>query len=155
MENRMEFIRAQQIERRMSVRVPVRLPVIVEFPPRIENNCLPGVTCNISFDGASIKNIGPALQEGALARLSLGTAPKDPRAIDALVLRSNVQGIVVMFADYGEEVFDHLATLLKTEFDKYFGVRSWPSSIIKETPLLAESINLESRPMARPVRIHR
>ena len=29
MENRMEFIRAQQIERRMSVRVPVRLPVIV------------------------------------------------------------------------------------------------------------------------------
>lgn len=103
---------SQQIESRANLRVPVRLSVTVELPPRIERNSVRGVTRDISLSGAFIENSGSVPREGSLARLALETAPGGALVIDAVVLRSNDQGMGLMFAHYGDEIFEPLAALL-------------------------------------------
>lgn len=123
MTRRIKMTGPRKKERRTCIRVPIRAPVTVEFPPRIKNRHAQGTTRDISFDGAFIENISLTPQEGTLARLSLAAASGNPVVIDALVLRNDVHGTVLMFAAYGDEVFAHLTALFETGLGKYFRVQ--------------------------------
>ncbi len=114
-----EIMKSQQTTHRMSMRVPISLPVTIEFPSGTERNTLQAVTSDLSFDGAFILHRAPAPKEGTIARLILKNAPDSPLVIDALVLRSTTHGTGFMFAHYNDELFDGLAALIGPALDRY------------------------------------
>lgn len=109
----------QCMTRRMNLRIPVRLPVIVQSPPRADNNCQHTVTRDMSFGGAFVEQRGAPLHKGGIVRLALEGACGDPLFIDALVLRSDELGAGLMFSHYEHAVFDSLAALLEPDFERY------------------------------------
>lgn len=114
----MKMLTPQHTDSRMNIRVSARVPITVDFPPRADNNSLRAVTRDIGFSGAFVENSESASREGTLARVTLETAAGDPVTIDALVVRGRDDGMGLMFADYGEEVFHSLAALLRPELEK-------------------------------------
>lgn len=110
-----------RMEHRMNSRLCVRLPVTVQISPRMENTRVCTVTRDVALGGACIENKGLDIQEGAMVRLTLELTPGDRVMIDALVLRSNDQGVGLMFAYYSNEVFDRLAELLEPKTPKRYG----------------------------------
>lgn len=113
--------RRRSMEHRMNVRVPVRLPVSVSYPckgdsPRVVDT----MTRNLSFDGAHIEHGAVDLERGRLIRLELAVCPHGPITLEALVLRCDADGIGLMFAHYGDAVFEGVAALLEPELDKRF-----------------------------------
>lgn len=122
----MKTITPQQSVSRVDFRVPARIPASLTFPPRAQAITVQGVTRDIGFGGACIESSDALPQEGMLARLTLEGPRGSPVIIDALVLRSSHNGIGLMFAHYGDDVFRPLVALLQPEFEKYigFGARS-------------------------------
>jgi len=112
-------MKSQQTKRRMSMRVPISLPVTIEFPLGTERNTFQAVTSDLSFDGAFILHRASAPKEGTIARVILKNAPENPLVIDALVLRSTTHGTSFMFAHYNDAVFDGLAAMMGPALDRY------------------------------------
>lgn len=135
MEKYMEDISPRQIERRTSFRIPVRIPVIIEFPCRTGNYGVRGVTRDLSFGGTLLENTGRPLPEGFLVRLLLDSAPDYLLIINAQLVRSNDHGLALMFADYGYVIFDRLAATLENALDRYLGMRPVRVSKFKDMPL--------------------
>ena len=117
----------------MSLRIAVKLKVTIEFPPRHEANRVTGVTEDLCFDGGFVRHGGKVLPKSTLARVALTDAAGETIVIDALVLRSSEAGTALLFADYGDVLFERLADLLKSDFAGYLDSRRTGTS-----PLLPE-----------------
>ena len=140
------FLGKQNIECRMSIRVPVHRPVSLKERPSIGHLShgyvsMRAETHDLSFDGTLIEASNPNLQKGAHVRLMLEVLPKHPLAIDALVVRSNAHGIALMFTEYNNEVLESMSAILAAEFNKYLDGRSRTDPVLNAKPF-AESVNL-------------
>lgn len=113
--------RRRTMEHRMNIRVPVRRPVSVSCPCKGGSpHVVDTMTRNLSFDGAHIEHGAADLECGRLIRLELAN-PHGPITLEALVLRRDADGLGLMFAHYGDAVFERVAALLEPELDKRFG----------------------------------
>jgi hypothetical protein len=141
MANPMEVAEPRTIESRWSIRVPVRLPVIIKIHPGLGFERVRTVTHDLSFDGALIAANHPALQRGAQLRVLLETAAKDPLVFDALVVRSTDHTVGLMFTEYGDDVSESLCSILAAEFNAYLGGRPCPAAVVNKKPI-AVSVGL-------------
>lgn len=128
MASNVEFLGPQNIECRASIRVPVRIPVILKERPTIgylstSYEGLRTLTHDLSFDGTFIKSNSRNLQIGAYVRIMTETATKRNLTIDAFVTRNTGYGVALMFTEYDNEVLDFLSVILAAEYNNYLDAR--------------------------------
>ena len=106
----------------MNIRVPVDLPVTISYAVNGDGpRHMRTTTRNLSFDGALLEAGEQPPEEGRLVRMELPASAAGSIAIDALVLRHDGGGLALVFAHYGEAVFERLAGLLEPELERRFG----------------------------------
>lgn len=106
-----------QMERRMNARKPLRFPATIRYRSMDASLSMPTMTRNLSFEGTFLETGEIAQLEGSIVRVELAALPSDPITIDALVVHGNRDGIGLMFAYYGNTVFEQLASVLEAEPD--------------------------------------
>ena len=110
----------QKMEHRMNIRTPVHLPATVYYRGNGGRESYRAMTRNLSFGGAFIEAGETAPSKGAIVRLALDNAGGGPVVIDALVLRHDALGFGIMFAYYGDEVFQQLASMLQPVLERRY-----------------------------------
>jgi hypothetical protein len=103
-----------QMERRINLRLNMRLSAVIRYRDAGENRCLTATTRNLSFEGAFMEAGGISNLAGSIVRLELNTLAEAPLIIEALVARSRSDGLGLMFAYYSRDVFEQLASLLES-----------------------------------------
>ena len=134
MPSEVEVTETQNVECRASMRVPVRIPVTIVFPPLVGHQSIRAVTRNVSFDGVLINSRNPSLEKGTHVRVLLEIAGKEPIIVYALVVRSTYEGLALMFTVYEKDVIESLSAVLTTEFDKHVEGRFIPDGEANAMP---------------------
>ena len=109
-----------KMEHRMNMRIPMYLPVGVNYPVKGGRAGFRAVSRDLSFGGAFIEIGDTAPSTGAIVRLSFQTPLESSITVDALVLRGEADGFSVMFAYYGDEVFRQLTLVMEPAFERHY-----------------------------------
>lgn len=101
------------MERRMNVRVPLRMEVGIAFPGAV---FLTGHTEDVSFEGMYVRTGATQLPRHGLVQLEF--VVHDQRRhrhlrLSALVVRKTRNGVGLMFANCEDVVFESIARLLE------------------------------------------
>lgn len=111
---------AQKMEHRMNIRMPVSLPVTVYYPGRGGHESCRATIRDLGFGGAFIEAGETAPTKGTIVRVAMEKASGNPVVIDALVLRDDANGLGIMFAYYGDDVFQQLASVLQPVIEQQY-----------------------------------
>lgn len=113
------------MERRTYIRKPLHLPAVIRYPCKGRSCSFRTITRDLSFEGAFI-DTGDFTLQGSIIRMEVEACSAAPLVIDALVVRSDTEGLGLLFAYYSSEVFEQLALLLEPE--SYSGISAAPLS---------------------------
>lgn len=110
----------QKMEHRMNIRMPVSMPATVYYPGNGGHESCRAMTRNLGFGGACLEAGETPPSKGTIVRLAMDNAGGDPVVIDALVLRNDAEGLGIMFAYYGDDVFQRLASMLQPVSEQHY-----------------------------------